>query len=117
MSASSSGSRSGQRSARLQDVERRDVQSVHRLSLRSGRSARRPAIGRANENVEPAPSVELDPDPPAVLLDDVAGDGQAEAGPAAASPAAGPGRPCRSARRSRSWAARGMPTPWSVDRR
>ena len=40
-------------------------------------------MGIENENVLPAPSVEFDPDPAAVLLDDVAGDGQAQAGPAA----------------------------------
>ena len=83
MSASRSGSRSNQRSARLR------MFSVATWSRSIGlpRDCRLVgqgggAMGSENENVLPIPSVEFDPDPAPVLLDDVAGDGQAEPRPA-----------------------------------
>ena len=63
------------------------------------------AIGSENEKVLPTPSVGFDPDAAAVLLDDVAGDGEARARSRRSRRGRAPGRPCRSARRSRAWAA------------
>ena len=78
MSASSSGRRSNQRSARLR---------MFRVAT-CRRSIGLPQLGgwvdRDRERERAAGSLgRFDPDPAAVLLDDVAGDGQAETGPAA----------------------------------
>ena len=102
MSASSRGSRSAQRSARLRmfsvAISRRsiDVQAPGRAACAGSpavsaanlrQMARRPGTGGdtgiANENVEPSALLGLHPDPSAVPLDDVARDRQPEAGPAA----------------------------------
>ena len=69
----------------VEDVERRDVQAVHGSALGSSAIRRAPADPRpaARRRTSSPPLLGLDPDPPAVLLDDVAGDRQPEAGPAA----------------------------------
>ena len=86
---------------------------------RAGHSPTRPSrlrstATRQRERERAAgPLDRLDPDPAAVLLDDVARDGKPEPGRRRPRRGRAPGRPCRSARRSAAWAARGMPTPWS----
>ena len=117
MSARSSGSRSSQRSARFRMLSvatcRRSIDSFERCRRQSPVGAG----DRQGERERRAGALlGLDPDPPAVLLDDVAGDRQPETR-AAARPGRAPGRPCRSARRSAPGPAFGTPTPVVLDRR
>ena len=67
------------------DVERRDVQLVHLGSAPSMLRVRA-AIGQGEREGRSDALGRLDPDRAAVLLDDVAGDGQAEPGPAGLAP-------------------------------
>ena len=64
------------------DVEGRDVQSVHRAPSRRGQAdgaTVEASIGQGERERAPGPLDRLDPDPAAVLLDDVARDRQPEA--------------------------------------
>ena len=101
MSASSRGSRSDQRSARLRMFSvatcRRSIGLLRGLR-RSGRASA--AIGSGERERRADPLLGFDPDPAAVLLDDVPRDGEARGRSRRPRRGRAPGPPCRSARRS-----------------
>src|SRR6186997_3167138 len=82
MSASRSGSRSSQRSARLRMLSVATLSVATLLVCRLGRDRDR----QRERERRPDPLLRLDPDPAAVLLQDVPGDRQAQPRAATADP-------------------------------
>ena len=80
------GATAGALGSRLAPPNDRQLAAVgaRRPAHRRGSSRHPPATatGRLNENVEPVPELGLEPQPAAVVLDDLAADRQPEAGPA-----------------------------------